>query len=332
MIRKGRGISTIYYPSGFNGGGDPDLVSLRMKPDGTIDISNASCEMGQGIKNVAVQITAECLGIGTDRMNFDNSNSDTAAFSMDTAGTRSTVVVGNAIISAAKDLISKLKAFTAEKLGVTPEEMSYEAGRAFVTADPEKGMTIPEIAAASIYGGVLLMGTGGYLPEPAPPRDPETGATLPSKIMAYGSCVADVEVDDETGIVRVVNLYNCYDMGTVINPTQAIAQVEGGNIWGIGMALYEDLAPAFPKNLDMYAGSYTEYIIPTCMDMPDHMETTFYENYDPNGPFGAKGCGEMVVDTQSPAIINAIHDAVGVWVDSLPATPDKVLRLIKDKK
>lgn len=241
-------------------------------------------------------------------------------------------MVGNAIISAAKDLISKLKAFTAEKLGVTPEEMSYEAGRAFVTADPEKGMTIPEIAAASIYGGVLLMGTGGYLPEPAPPRDPETGATLPSKIMAYGSCVADVEVDDETGMVRVVNLYNCYDMGTVINPTQAIAQVEGGNIWGIGMALYEDLAPAFPKNLDLYAGSYTEYIIPTCMDMPDHMETTFYENYDPNGPFGAKGCGEMVVDTQSPAIINAIHDAVGVWVDSLPATPDKVLRLIKDKK
>ena len=101
MIRKGRGISTIYYPSGFNGGGDPDLVSLRMKPDGTIDVSNASCEMGQGIKNVAVQIAAECLGIGTDRMNFDNSNSDTAAFSMDTAGTRSTVVVGHAIIGTA---------------------------------------------------------------------------------------------------------------------------------------------------------------------------------------------------------------------------------------
>jgi CO/xanthine dehydrogenase Mo-binding subunit len=332
MIRKGRGISTIYYPSGFNGGGDPDLVSLRMKPDGTIDISNASCEMGQGLKNVAVQIAAECLGIAPDKMNFDNSNSDTAAFSMDTAGTRSTVVVGNAIIAAANDLIGKFKAFVAEKMGVTPEEMSYEAGRAFVTAEPEKGMTIPEIAGASIYGGVLLMGTGGYLPEPAPPRDPETGATLPSKILAYGSCVADVEVDDETGMVRVVNLYNCYDMGTVINPVQAIAQVEGGNIMGMGMALFEDLAPGFPKNLDMYAGSYTDYIIPTCMDIPDRMETTFYENYDPNGPFGAKGCGEMVVDTQSPAIINAIYDAVGVLVESLPASPEKILRLIKAKQ
>ncbi len=251
MIRRGRGISTIYYPSGFNGGGDPDLVSLRMKPDGTIDVSNASCEMGQGIKNVAVQIAAECLGISPDRINFDNSNSDTAAFSMDTAGTRSTVVVGNAIIAAADDLIGKLKAFTAEKLGVSPEEMSYEAGRAFVTADPEKGMTIPEIAGASIFGGVLLMGTGGYLPEPAPPRDPEPGATLPSKILAYGSCAADVEVDDETGMVRVVSICNCYDMGTVINPAQAIAQVEGGNIMGLGMALFEDLAPGFPQNLDI---------------------------------------------------------------------------------
>ncbi len=251
MIRRGRGISTIYYPSGFNDGGDPDLVSLRMKPDGTIDVSNASCEMGQGIKNVAVQIAAECLGISPDRINFDNSNSDTAAFSMDTAGTRSTVVVGNAIIAAADDLIGKLKAFTAEKLGVSPEEMSYEAGRAFVTADPEKGMTIPEIAGASIFGGVLLMSTGGYLPEPAPPRDPETSATLPSKILAYGSCAADVEVDDETGMVRVVSICNCYDMGTVINPAQAIAQVEGGNIMGLGMALFEDLAPGFPQNLDI---------------------------------------------------------------------------------
>lgn len=329
MICRGRGVSTIYYPSGFNGGGDPDLVFLRLKPDGTVDISNASCEMGQGIKNVAVQIAAECLGIGADRMNFNNESSDTAAFSMDTAGTRSTVVVGNAIIAAANDLIEKLKAFAAEKLGVTPREMSYEAGRAFVAAAPEKGMTVSEIAGASIFSGVFLAGAGGFLPEPAPPRDPETGATLPSKVMAYGSTVADVEVDDETGVVRVVNLYNCYDMGTVINPLQATAQVEGGNVMGIGMALFEDLAPGFPGDLSPYASNYTDYIVPTFMDIPQHMEISFYENYDPTGPFGAKGCGEMVVDTQPPAIINAIYDAVGVEVDSLPATPEKILRLIR---
>ena len=332
MIRKGRGVSTIFYPSGFDGGGDPDLVTLRMKPDGTIDVSNASCEMGQGIKNVAVQIAAEALGIGVDRMNFDNRDSDNAAFSMDTAGTRSTVVVGNAIIAAANDLIDQFKDFVAGKFGVSKDEMSYAEGRTFVTADPEKGMTIPEIAGATIYGGILLTGRGGFLPEVAGPRDPKTGATNQKKVLAYGSCVADVEVDDETGMVRVVNIFNCYDMGTVINPSQALSQVEGGNIMGIGMALFEDLAPNFPNNLDMYAANFTDYIVPTFMDSPDRVETTFYENYDPVGPFGAKGCGEMVVDTQSPAIVNAIYDAVGVVVESLPASPDKVLRLIKEKQ
>jgi CO/xanthine dehydrogenase Mo-binding subunit len=150
--------------------------------------------------------------------------------------------------------------------------------------------------------------------------------------MTYGSTVIDVEVDDETGVVRVVNLYNCYDMGTVVNPLQAEAQVDGGNVMGIGMALFEDLTPNYPKSLDPYACNYTDYIIPTFMDMPQHSEISFYENYDPTGPCGAKGCGEMVMDTQSPAIVNAIYDAVGVVVESLPATPDKVLRLIKEKQ
>ena len=325
-------MATVYYPSGFNGGGDPDLVSLRIKPDGTIDVSNASCEMGQGVKNVAIQFAAEGLGIDVSLLNFDNSNSDTAAFSMDTAGSRSTVVVGNATLAAAKDFIEKFKAFAGNSFGVSAEEMSYSEGTAFVTSDPSKSMNLPQLGAATNYSGTFLIGTGGYLPEPAPPRDPKTGATLPSKLMTYGSTVIDVEVDDETGVVRVVNLYNCYDMGTVVNPLQAEAQVDGGNVMGIGMALFEDLAPSYPKSMEPYACNYTDYIIPTFMDMPQHSEISFYENYDPNGPCGAKGCGEMVMDTQSPAIVNAIYDAVGVVVESLPATPDKVLRLIKEKQ
>lgn len=332
MICKGRGMATVYYPSGFNGGGDPDLVSLRIKPDGTIDVSNASCEMGQGIKNVAIQFAAEGLGISTDRLNFDNSDSDTAAFSMDTAGTRSTVIVGNAALAAAKDFIAKFKDFAAKGWGLSAEDVTYAEGKVFVTAEPEKAMTLPELGAATNYGGVFLIGVGGYLPEPAPPRDPETGATLPSKIMAYGSSVVDVEVDDETGVVRVVNIYNCYDIGTVVNPLQTKAQVVGGNAMGIGMALFEDLYPSFPERLDPFAGNYTDYIIPTYMDVPEHSEVTFYENYDPTGPCGAKGCGEFVNDTQAPAIVNAIYDAVGVVVESLPATPEKVLRLIKAKQ
>lgn len=331
MIRKGRGISTIFYPSGFNGGGDPDLVTLRVKVDGTIDITNASCEMGQGVKNVAVQIAAERLDVSPGVFSFDNNNSDTAAFSMDTAGTRSTVIMGNAVLAAADDLIDKMKGFAAAKLGIEAEDMEYAGGRAYARGDTEKGMTLGQFGAATNYGSVAIMGLGGYLPEPAPPRDPETGATVPSKVMAYGSSVVDVEVDDETGVVVVVNMYNCYDMGTVINPLQAEAQTDGGNVQGIGMALLEDLSPSYPESLDLYAGDFTDYIVPTFMDAPRNSVTTFFENYDPTGPYGAKGCGEMVVDTQCPAIVNAIYDTVGVVVESLPATPEKILRLLEKK-
>jgi CO/xanthine dehydrogenase Mo-binding subunit len=325
MIHKGRGIATIFYPSGFNAGGDPDLVSLRIRPDGTVDVSNASCEMGQGIKNVVMQIVAERLELDINRMNFDNYTTDTAAFSMDTAGTRSTVIVGNAAIRAADDLIKKMKDLKCEALA-----LEYEAGRVFVKSDPEKGMTIQEIGGGSTFGGVNLMGLGGYRPD-FTPRDPSTGATIPSKVLAYGSSVIDVEVDDETGVVRIENIYNCYDMGTVINPLQAEAQVDGGNVQGIAWALLEDLAPNFPHSIEPYASNFTDYLVPTFMDTPKHSALSFYQNYDPTGPYGAKGCGEMVVDTQMPAIVNAIYNAVGIVVDSLPATPEKILRLLEEK-
>ena len=129
MIRKGRGTATVYYPSGFNGGGDPDLATIRIKTDGTIDVSTATCEMGQGFKNVAVQIAAETLGVDGDIIKFDNNNSDTAAFSMDTAGSRSTVIAGNAVKAAAEDLIKEIKAFAAGQLGVSAEELDYAEGR-----------------------------------------------------------------------------------------------------------------------------------------------------------------------------------------------------------
>jgi CO/xanthine dehydrogenase Mo-binding subunit len=332
MKKRGRGVATVYYPTGFNGGGDPDMVTLHIKADGSIEMSNASCEMGQGFKTVGIQMAAETLEVSEKTFTLDNTNSDTSAFSMDTAGSRSTYIVGLAAISAAQDLIKKIKHFAAEKLGCTHEELHYAKGRAYKKSDEKTGMTIAEIGGASTYSGTCIMGCGGFLPPPAPPRDPKTGATIPSRSMAYGSTVIDVDVDDETGVVEVVNLYNCYDIGTVINPLMAEGQVEGGNIQGIGMGLFEDLNPYFPANLDIAAGNFTDYIIPTFKDIPVHSEIAFYENHDPYGPYGAKGCGEMVTNTQAPAIVNAIYDAVGVVVESLPATPEKVLRLIKEKR
>jgi CO/xanthine dehydrogenase Mo-binding subunit len=288
--------------------------------------------MGQGFKTVAMQMAAETLEVSEEVFTLDNTNSDTSAFSMDTAGSRSTYIVGLAAISAGQDLIVKIKHFAAGKLGCAPEELRYSKGRAFKRGDEKTGMTLAEIGGASTYSGTCIMGCGGFLPPPAPPREAGTGATIPSRSMAYGSTIVDVDVDDETGVVEVVNLYDCYDIGTVINPLMAEGQVDGGNVQGIGMGLFEDLQPYFPKSSEIEAANFTDYIIPTFKDIPQHSETAFYENADPYGPYGAKGCGEMVTNTQAPAIVNAIYDAVGVSVDSLPATPEKVLRLLKAKK
>lgn len=332
MIRKGRGAATVYYPSGFNGGGDPDLATVRMKPDGTIDVSNATCDLGQGFKNVAVQIAAEVLGVDADIIKLDNSNSDTSAFSMDTAGSRSTVISGNAVKAAAEDLVAQIKEFAAEQFGVAADEMDFKDGCVFVAADPEKCMSLADVSGAATYGGTLLMGKGGFFPGSSLPRDPETGAQHGSDLMSYGSQIVDVEVDDETGVVTVKNMYVCYDMGTVINPMQAEGQAIGGDVMGIGMALFEDLAPCWPETMRPYTVDFTDYIIPTFNDTPDVDAVSFFENPDPIGPFGAKGCGEMVNNTQPPAIVNAIYDAVGVWVDQIPASPERVLRLIREKQ
>jgi CO/xanthine dehydrogenase Mo-binding subunit len=332
MIKKGRGVATVFYPTGFNGGGDADHVSLRLRADGTVDMTNTSCEMGQGFKTVAIQMAAEALGVSEDAIAIDNTNTDTCVFSIDTAGSRTTYIMGLAAISAAKDFIEKVKAFGAGLLGCGADEAEYEAGTVYKKADKSAAVALKDIGGASTYGGAPIIGAGGFVPPPSPPRDPETGAFTPSRSMAWGSTVVDVEVDDETGEVTVVNLYNCYDIGTVINPLMAEGQVDGGNVQGIGMGLFEDLTPYFPKEVETYASNYTDYIIPTFMDIPKHSETQFYENYDPYGPFGAKGCGEMVTNTQPPAIANAISNALGIEIDSLPITPEKILRALEAKQ
>lgn len=332
MIKKGRGVASIFYPTGFNGGGDGDLVSLRIKIDGTIDMTNASCEMGQGFKTVAIQMAAEALGVSEKIITIDNTNTDTCAFSIDTAGSRTTYVVGLASIAAANDLIKNAKCFAAGMLGCSPDEVEYESGTVYKKADKNAAVTLKDIGGASTYGGTFIIGVGGFVPPPSPPRDPETGAFMPSRSMAWGATVVDVEVDDETGEVTVENLYNCYDIGTVINPLMAEGQVDGGNVQGVGMALFEDLSPYFPQSIETYASNFTDYIIPTFKDLPKHSEVKFYENYDPYGPFGAKGCGEMVTNTQPPAIANAVSNALGIQIDSLPVTPEKILKALESKK
>jgi CO/xanthine dehydrogenase Mo-binding subunit len=330
MLKKGRGLAAIYYPTGFNGGGDMESVTLRLKRDGTIDITNPISDLGQGLKMACIMIVAEALQVDVKEFVFDNTNTDTCAYGIGAAGSRSSYVMGNAALDASSNFIEKIKEYGATMLELDPSEVEYQAGEVRSAQDPEKKVTLRQIGEEANPTGHPIMAVGAFRP-PKVPTNPETGAGLPSRTMAWGATIADVFVDDETGVVTVDKLYSCYDIGTIINTLAAQGQVDGGDVMGIGMGLFEDLTPGYPDSIELQTANYTDYIIPTFMDIPSESTIEFVDTYDPYGPYGAKGLGEMVNNSQPAAIANAIYDAVGVWATSLPMTPEKILRLIDEK-
>ena len=162
-----------------------------------------------------------------------------------------------------------------------------------------------------------------YLAPKTTPYDAETGKATPN--VAYGHCaqVADLEVDTETGHIRILSMISTSDLGKAINPQQVVGQIEGGTLQTIGYALMEDF---IHENGYVQTAELSTYLVPTVLDIPDNFKTVIVEYADPNGPWGARGVGEMMTVPTAPAIVAAVHDATGVWFDDFPLTPERVLR------
>src|SRR5207244_8826256 len=152
----------------------------------------------------------------------------------------------------------------------------------------------------------------------------------PHSAISYAACVADVEVDDETGEVVVLRMVQVYDVGRAINPTLVEGQIEGGAIMGLGLGLLESSYPYYPS-VEHRGGEFGAYLGPALHDLPE-LDNVIIENPSEDGPFGAKAIGEMANNAQPPAIANAIHDAVGIWVTEMPATPERVLAAIEEQR
>ena len=330
MIKKGRGISAVMHPTGFKGGGDPDQATIRLKADGSIDLFVGAVDYGQGAKTVLRQFAAEALDVPIDKIAIHNSRTDNMPFSTDTAASRVTFVAGNAVLNATRNFLESVLDFAAEMLEVPKEELTLKEDKVYKTGKDEPITDFATLGTASNWGGGYVVGNGAYLHCPGQPTDPHTGAVDFAAAMAYAVCIVDVEVDTETGYVDIKKITQAYEVGTCVNPMLTEGQIDGGTMMGIGMAMSEDLYPYYP-DLEMAVDNFTDYIIPTSADMPE-MESVIIEMPDRNGPYGAKGFGEMSSNPQPPAIVNAIYDAVGVRIDDLPATPDKVLAAIEVKE
>jgi CO/xanthine dehydrogenase Mo-binding subunit len=329
MKKRGVGIAAGYYPTGMSGGGDTSQAYIKIKPDGSADLFVGSCDIGQGAKTVLAQIAAEELGIEYEQVKVINDNTDSCPICFGTFASRVTYVSGNAVVQAAREAKQMLFEVAASELEAPVDALEAADGKIFVKSAPSRCTTIANVAGNANFNlRKLIVGRGHFMRDRSMP-DPETGACDFVATMAWTSQMAEVEVDTETGEVNVLQLIAAYDVGRAINPMLAEGQIEGGTVMGLGGALMENLLPYYPS-LDWQPQTIGDYVIPTAVDVPQ-MQTEILECPSTDGPFGAKGIGEMTANMPSPAIVSAIHDAVGVWITELPVTPEKILRALDDK-
>jgi CO/xanthine dehydrogenase Mo-binding subunit len=326
---RGRGFSTIEYPTGMNQNGDPSQAWIKLKPDGRVDVFSGTVDIGQGSKTVHTQIVADTLGVPYDWVTMDNSNTDSSAVCTGTFASRGTFIGGNAVRFAAERVRERILEIASKELEIDPGDLEVVDGEVVAKGAPDRKISVADVAGAATYNyGELISGQGTALKPLAEVNDDDGSVTVePHSAVSYAACVADVEVDDETGDVQVLRLVQVYDVGRAINPTLVEGQIEGGAMMGVGLGLLEAAYPYYPS-ADHRGEQFGAYLAPTLQNLPE-FDNVILENPSADGPFGAKAIGEMANNAQPPAIAAAIHDAVGVWVTEMPASPERVLRAIQ---
>ena len=282
---------------------------MNISADGSIVLYTNTIDMGQGSDTGMAQLAAEVLNVPAESIKVVHGNTDVAPYDMGTLGSRSTFHMGNAVKLAAEDAKAKLAALAAE-VGL-PEGTNYDVKEIF---RKRYGMQAGNV-----------VGVGTYVPRYTPP-DPKTGQSdNVTPFWMIGGTGAEVEVDTETGHVRVIRLVNVADAGKPINPKICRTQLSGGAIMQLGFTLTEDMV--FDGG-QVTNPSFADYKIPGFRDVPV-MESELVTATQETGPFGAKGIGESSTFGVSPAIANAIEDAVGVRITELPIRPEAVLRALR---
>lgn len=324
MKKRGRGVAAFCYPIGFTSYPNPAAAFVKMYPDGSAVVYTGATDVGQGATTVLAQIAAETLGIPVEQVAMVTGDTERTPLEVGTVASRVTYIAGNAILRAATEARRLLRDAAADLLEIAPEDLELREGAFAVRGSPERRVTVAEAARRSEIGlGRPVIGSGSYNPD-STMLDPKTGQGKPYETYVFGSQVAEVEVDTETGEVQVLRVVAAYDCGTVVNPALAEGQVMGGIHMGLGFALTEEMVFTDGR---VYNDSFRDYILPTSVEMPP-VDLQFLNEPDPLGPYGALGIGEPALLPTAPAIINAIADATGAQIDSLPATPERVWRAL----
>ena len=307
-IRRGMGMACFHHGAGFTGSGEVMLGSrldVAGLPDGSVEVRSANIEMGQGTLTVFTQIAAARLGLDPSMIAIAEADTGRVPNSGPTVASRTAMVVGRLVEEACDDLRGRL--------GLGPDALGDSFAQALVRWHAERP-------------GAELVGEAMYEPPPGVRWDDDTYTGDAYAAYGWAAYVAEVEVDLRTYAARVIDFVAVQDVGTILNPTLARGQVQGGVAQGIGWALMEECRW---KDGAMENAGLTDYIIPTSDDLPA-LRVHFEETPWPGGPLGAKGLGELPIDGPAPAVVNAIARAVGADAREIPLTPERLMAPLED--
>jgi 4-hydroxybenzoyl-CoA reductase alpha subunit len=304
-------------------------VQLRLDRQGGVCVMCGSTDIGQGSDSILAYIVAEILGIDPFDIRVVTADTDLTPVDLGSYSSRVTLMTGNAAIQAAERARELLTIAVAEKLTVPIENISFAERRAFDVENPEASVSFAEavVLAESKFGTI---GTVGSYSPPRSPGKYKGAGVGPSPAYSYSAAVAEVDVDADTGIVTVERVWIAHDIGKSINPVLVMGQVEGSVYMGLGEILMEEMSYRANRNVVHKFPSLLEYKSPTTIEMCD-VKTYLIEDPDPNGPFGAKEVGQGPLLPVPPAVANAVYNAVGVRIDEVPLTPEKVLKALREK-
>ena len=304
-------------------------ANVRLNADGSAVLLTSSVDMGQGALTSLAQIVADELGLPFEKVTVSSPDTDMTPYDKSTSSSRTTFHMGQAAQKAAREIRNQLLDVTARALEARVEDLELKDGAACVRGVPEKRLSITEIFKArfgssvgSMFGGHCFKTEGGL--------NPKTGKGRAAAFWFFSACGAEVEVDIQTGKVRVLRAVTAVDAGKAIHPRQCDLQNEGSMLSGLGSALFEEMVY---DNGQPINSNFLEYMLPSMEDQPLDFTSFIVETPHPDGPYGAKGVGEAGLPPMAPAIGNAIANALGgVRIRDLPLKPDKIVAALRAAK
>lgn len=328
---RGIGIAGASFPSGVsNMSHISSGAVVQLGQDGAINVLSGAADIGQGAETVISQIVAEVLGVPMEDIRITAADTGICPLDSGTFGSGVTVRAGNAARLAAMEVREKLFKFVADKLGADIEDLAAKDRVIFTKRNPEKRLSFKEAIKGYQYADLPMpiVGRSSWFPPATEPTTlfKEDGNFAPN--YSFMAQAAEVDVNLETGQIRLLKMVTAHDCGRAINPMLVEGQLEGSVVGGMGQALYENI---IVEKGQVMNPSFLDYGFPTFLEMPE-IEAIEVETDDPIGPFGAKEAGEGTQLSPAPAIVNAIYDAIGIDFKELPVTSEKILEVLERVK